>query len=101
MAKKHTAPLTPFQILIHKLERLNTLREQLNATRALYVEHDALVEELLPMFITQTQTGWVINREVKIGNRTYTFVPSFYDSKKAKLTAKVWKSCAFESGRIA
>jgi hypothetical protein len=99
--KKAVVPLTPEQVIVQKLNRVNELRVKINEARALYAEHDALVEAVLPLFITQTQTGWNISREFSIGGKTYTFSPSFYDTKKAKLVAKIWKSCAFESGRVA
>ena len=83
-----------------KFSRLREVRNQLDQARNLYREHDAIMEELLPMFIQQTPTGWVINREVTIGTQTYRFNPYFYDTRRNRTVAKVWKSTAFETGSI-
>jgi hypothetical protein len=87
-------------IIRQKFTRLQEVRAQLDQARNLYREHDAVMEELLPMFIQQTPTGWIINREITIGTQTYRFNPYFYDTRRNKVVAKVWKSTAFETGSI-
>ena len=103
MAKKKVVVVAPnpVEILEKKLKRIKELRELLAKNHALFAEHDALVEEVLPLFITTTPDGFLVRREVKLGGGTYTFTPHFYDAKKGALVAKTWKSCAFEVGRIA
>jgi len=83
-----------------KFVRLREIRAQLDTARNLYREHDALMEELMPMFISESPTQFVINREVTIGTQTYRFNPYFYDTRRNRSVAKVWKSCAFETGSI-
>jgi len=98
---KVVAVVNPVEILEKKLQRINELRAQINKMHQLYSEHDALVEDVLPLFITTLPDQFIVRREVKLGNTTVAFTPSFYDPKKAKLIAKAWKSTAFEIGRIA
>lgn len=103
MAKKKVVkpePVDHVKVLEQKLARIKELRAQFNSMHALYAEHDALVEEVLPLFIVKTLEGFLVRTSVQLGSTTVTFSPSFYDEKKAKLTAKSWKSVAFEPGRI-
>jgi hypothetical protein len=81
--------------LQQKLTKIAELRTKINGAKTLYQEHDALVEELLPLFIEVQDDRFIIHRHIKLGSKTYHFSPYFYDEKKAQLVAKVWKSTAF------
>ena len=83
-----------------KFTQLNRLRTRISRMKALYAQHDALMEELLPLFIEVEADKFLVKREVTIGSKKYRLNPHFYDSKKAKVTSKVWKSTAFESATI-
>ena len=72
----------------------------MRALKSKYAEHDALMGELLPMFIVANETGWTIRKTVTIGNKTYRFTPGFFDEKKNLIVSKVWKSTAHSSGTI-
>jgi len=82
-----------------KFKRLKELRAKIIGLKSLYVEHDTLMRELLPLFITQDKDMFLIAREITIGTQTYRFSPSFY-SEKDGLKSKSWKSAAFETGTI-
>lgn len=99
--KKPAKPVdTSVSDLEKKLKRINELRAQFNKMHDLYAEHDSLVEDVLPLFISKTADGFFIRTSVQFGTTVVSFSPSFYDTKKAKLVAKSWKSVAFEPGRI-
>ena len=83
-----------------KFLALKEVRAKLAAMKSLYVEHNQLMEELMPLFIEVTADEFVIKREIKIGTTKYRFTPFFYDEKKGTVVPKVWKSAAFESGSI-
>jgi hypothetical protein len=83
-----------------KFKQLRELRSKLEGIKRLYAEHDRLMGELLPLFITQSPDQFVIKREIQIGSEKYRFIPRFYDEKKDMVLAKCWKSTAFESGTI-
>jgi len=100
-AKKVVAQVSPVEALVAKLELIKELRTKIAGLKVLFAQHDALVEEILPLFIDKSPERFVINRTVKLGSHTYTFTPHFYDSKKDRVLAKVWKSCAYETGTIA
>ena len=66
------APQTnPLADLEAKFSRLTDIRQQLTATKELHKEHDRLVEELLPLFVTQTADGWDIKKRITLGSRTH------------------------------
>jgi hypothetical protein len=88
------------QAIRAKFDELETLRAQIATTKALYTRHDALVGELLEMFIQKTPDQFIIRRAITVGNKTYRFTPSFYDDEKNQLKPKNWKSQAFASGTI-
>ena len=90
----------PVQAIENKLARIKEIRATLNSMKGLYAEHDALVQDVLPLFITKTTDGFVVRTTVQLGTTTATFSPSFYDEKKACLVAKSWKSTAFSPGCI-
>jgi len=90
----------PIQVIENKLARIKEIRATLNSLKGLYAEHDALVQDVLPLFITKTNDGFMIRTTVQLGTTMATFSPSFYDEKKACLVAKSWKSTAFSPGCI-
>lgn len=95
------APVQSYLAAIRaKFTRLNQLRSQLNGVKALYTEHDQLVEELLPLFIEIRDNEFLVHREITLGNKKYRFNPFFYDETKGKLRANQWKSVAFKSGTV-
>lgn len=100
--KKNTTPSVSQQMssINEKFKELKELRKRIQDLKTLYAQHDALMEELLPLFIEVEDNHFLVKREIKVGNKKYRFTPFFYDEKKALLTAKVWKSTAFESGTI-
>ena len=79
---------------------LKKVRAQLASMKQLYVKHNELMTELMPLFIETTADEFIIKREIKIGSKKYRFTPFFYDEKKGTIVPKVWKSTAFESGSI-
>jgi len=83
-----------------KFKRLKEIRTKITGLHDLYREHDALMEELLPLFIKVTPNSFVVTKEITIGTTTYRFNPSFYDVKKMRLTSKNWKAAAHPSGWI-
>lgn len=106
-SKKKTQPLTAQQQMTNALSliqtrfaRLKEVRAELNKLKSLYVEHDAIVEELLPLFIQVHPDKFVVSREINLNNKTYRLEPYFYDVQKSKLVSKVWKSTAFSVGSI-
>lgn len=83
-----------------KFAELKKLRARISGLKALYVKHNELMEELMPLFIEVEADQIIVKRELTIGNKKYRFNPFFYDEKKGQMLPKVWKSCAFESGTI-
>lgn len=83
-----------------KFAALKKVRAELIKVKQLYVRHNELMEELMPLFIETTADEFIIKREIKIGVKKYRFTPFFYDEKKGHVVPKVWKSTAFESGAI-
>lgn len=79
---------------------LKKVRAQIAGMKQLYVKHNELMQELMPLFIETTPDEFIIKREIKIGSTKYRFTPFFYDEKKGTVVPKVWKSTAFESGSI-
>lgn len=94
-------PNDPYVEIHRKFNRIRELRRKLNATKVLYVEHDALVESMLPYFITAEHDRFTILRQITLGSRTYRLTPFFYDERRAQLKAKTWKSTAHETFTIA
>ena len=99
LGKKITV-LTQLQSVQDKFKRLKELRIEISKAKKLYAEHDALMTELMPLFVEVTPDQFIIKRDVTVGNQKYRFTPFFYDEKKSQLVAKVWKSTAFESGAV-
>ena len=94
------APISPLQQLKNKFIRLKELQIELSGMKSKYQEHDALLADLLPLFIEQDADKFVITREVKLGSKKYRFNPHFFDEKKGIVVPKVWKSSAFPTGTI-
>ena len=94
------SPAAALTLVKGKFAALKKVREELAKVKSLYVRHNELMEELMPLFIETTADEFVIKREIKIGNKKYRFTPFFYDEKKGRPVPKVWKSTAFESGAI-
>ena len=92
-----TDPLAPIKL---KFQRLKTLRAELASLKQKYQEHDALMQELLPMFIEVQADKITVKREITLGSDKHRFTPFFYDEKKGLVVIKVWKSTAFEAGSI-
>jgi len=102
---KKIVPVAPtavdqFASIKAKFAKLKEIREKLATMKALYQEHDALMTELLPLFITKTDSQFIINKEITVGTEKHSLKVNFYDEKKATLLAKSWKSSAFETGYI-
>lgn len=98
LANKLTiTPATSLAGIAGKFQKLKDLRAKINSLKTLYQQHDALMEELLPLLIEVQADKFIVHREFKLGTKTYRVSPYFYDEKKSKLTAKVWKSTAFEA----
>lgn len=83
-----------------KFARLTELKQEINRLKTLYQEHDALVSELIPLFVQKTDSQFVIARSVTVGNRTYRLTPFFYDEAKGTILSKRWKSAAHETFSI-
>ena len=87
-----STPVDPLQIIKDKFTRLTEMRTHIAAAKELYKAHDALIEELLPCFITITDTEFIVKRQVIIGDKTYRLHPSFFDVSKNKAVAKQFKA---------
>jgi hypothetical protein len=101
-AQKITTPtaVDMFADVKAKFAKLKEVRAKIATMKALYQEHDALMTELLPLFITRTDTQFTIQREITIGTEKHKLSPHFYDEKKGLVPAKQWKSTAFEFASI-
>jgi len=105
MSKRRTvapvqAPVDQLTVMQNKFAALKGLRDQINAMKDLYRQHDELMSELLPLFIRVEPDKFTVQREITLGTQKYRFCPFFYDTKKGKLLSKIWKSTAHESGTI-
>jgi hypothetical protein len=89
-----------FAALKAKFQKLSEIRKKIAEAKALYAQHDAMVAELLPLFIKKTDKQFIIEREITLGTEIHKLVPYFYDDKKGILLAKQWKSTAFETATI-
>lgn len=92
-----TNPLAPLE---EKFTRLAEIRAQLTAAKELHREHDRIVEELLPLFVSQTPEGWLVKRQITLGSTTHRLVPYFFNQNENRIKAKQWKSTAFETMTI-
>jgi len=95
-----TGPVDPLDPIKAKFARLAELRGHIEAAKHLYQEHDRLVEELLPMFITKTAEKFEVKRQITLGDKVFRLVPYFYDQEKDKIKVKQWKSTAFTTMTI-
>ena len=87
----------PLQELEAKFSRLAEIRRQLTAAKELHKEHDRIVEELMPLFVTQTAEKFEIKRQITLGTATHRLVPYFFNASENRIKAKQWKSTAFET----
>jgi hypothetical protein len=94
------AQINPLAALEEKFSRLTEIRRQLTAAKELHKEHDRIVEELLPLFVTQTPEGWQVKRQITLGTATHRLVPYFFNQSENRIKAKQWKSTAFETMTI-
>jgi hypothetical protein len=85
-------PVDPLQVIREKFARLSEMGTHIAAAKELYKAHDALVEELLPCFITITDTEFIVKRQITVGSKTYRLHPSFFDVAKNKAVAKQFKA---------
>jgi hypothetical protein len=92
-----TAALTQIK---DRFAALKKVRTQIAGMKQLYVKHNELMQELMPLFIETKPDEFIIKREIKIGTKKYRFTPFFFDERKGHIVPKVWKSTAFESGAI-
>jgi hypothetical protein len=101
-AKKIIAPtaIDQFADIKSKFAKLKEIRAKIALMKALYQEHDALMMELLPLFITKTDSQFIINREITVGTEKHKLAPYFYDEKKGLVLVKQWKSTAHETFAI-
>lgn len=95
-----TDPAAVLTALKAKFARLGGIRERLSGMKSLYAEHDALVLELLPLFVTVEADRYVINKRITLGSEVHTITPFFYDPDRGELKVKRWKSAAHETFRI-
>lgn len=93
-------PVDPLDAVKAKFTRLSELQTSIAAAKLLYSEYDQLLEELVPCFVTKTETGFVIKSQITIGDKVYRLHPSFFDVTKNKVVAKKWKSAAFPTMMI-
>ena len=93
-------PTDPLAALKAKFARLSQIKHQMTAAKALYVEHDAIVKDLLPMFVSIQEGQYVIQKRITIGTESHTLVPFFYDAQRGGLKVKNWKSTAMETFTI-
>ena len=89
-----------FASIKDKFKQLAEIRAKITAAKTLYQQHDALLSELLPLFITKTDSQFIIQREITLGNEKHKLIPYFYDEKKGTFLSKQWKSTAMETATI-
>lgn len=100
ITKASPNPINQLTGIQAKFKELKAVRAKLSGMHDLYVKHDQLMKELMPLFITTEADKFTIAREITIGSTKYRYNPSFWDEAKAELKAKRWKSAAFPSGTI-
>jgi hypothetical protein len=98
-----TCPLSPASLMTSlqaRFDKLKEIQDKIAAAKQLYREHDAIMGELLPLFIEVYPDRIVTKREITVGTKVYRFTPFFYDEKKGEVLTKIWKSTCHEAGRI-
>jgi len=98
--KKKTTRDFQAEMIKSKFLKLKKLQAQISEVKTLYVRHDELMDELMPLFITVRANTISIRREIKIGTKTYRLHPHFYDTAKGRLVSKTWKSSACKTATI-
>jgi hypothetical protein len=91
---------SPIADLRTKFARLKAINAKLGYSDPVFREKDALLEELLPYFVSITPTDIIIHREITIGNERHTITPLFIDPETQQLRAKVFKSKMVETFTI-
>jgi hypothetical protein len=89
------APVDPLQEIKEKFTRLTEMRASIEQAKGLYKAYDLLLEELLPCFITKTDTGFVVKNQIIVGDKTYRLHPTFFDVAKNKVVAKQFKTAFY------
>jgi hypothetical protein len=89
------AQVDPLDAIKAKFNRLSELATQIASAKTLYEEYDNLLEELVPCFITKTDTGFNVKSQITIGEKVYRLHPTFFNVQKNRVVAKNWKSAAF------
>ena len=85
-------PVDPLQEIRDKFTRLTDMRARIEQAKLLYKAYDELLEELLPCFVTKTDTGFNIKNQITVGDKTYRLHPAFFDVAKNKVVAKQFKA---------
>jgi len=93
-------PNDPYADLHRKLRRIMKLRQKINGAKGLYLEHDRLMEEVLPYFIRTEHDRFVVLRVLNLSGHNYRVAPFFYDEQRGQLRAKTWKATAHETFTI-
>jgi len=96
---KPVSPVNSLGSIQDKFTRLKAIRVELAAAKALYQEHDSLMQELMPLFIETQGDKFIVHREITIGTQKYRLTPHFWDSKKG-IVAKQWKGTCIETMSI-
>ena len=99
MKKKSTKDFQA-EMIKSKFTYLKKLQTQIAAVKPLYARHDEVMNDLLPLFVTVRADAITVRREIKIGTKTYRLNPHFYDTKKGRVVASVWKSTACKTATI-
>ena len=100
MKKKTTKVDFQLNMIKSKFLKLKKLQAQIAEAKSLYVQHDELMNDLLPLFITVKTDTISIRRTIKIGTKTYRLTPHFYDTKKGRVVSNTWKSTAIKTATI-
>jgi hypothetical protein len=98
--KKKTSRDFQLEMVKSKFIRLKKLQAQISEVKTLYAQHDEIMNDLLPLFVTVRHDTISIRRELKIGTKTYRLNPHFYDTKKGRIVSSVWKSTACKTATI-
>ena len=90
----------PLADLKAKFAQLSAVTIKLKSSKPDFAEKEALLEELLPLFVVVTPTDIIIHREITIGNEKHTIVPLFIDPDTGLVRSKVFKASMTETFTI-
>jgi hypothetical protein len=94
-------PVDAVTAIQQKFARLNAVRAQLAANKILYQEQDGLLRELLPLFVTKSESGdFTVKRSISLGAKTYRLSPSFFNEKEGRVVSKVFRTTMVETFSI-